>query len=224
MKEMIGIVGGFLISLGCAHQQSTEVSQEQLAHVRLQDMGGVNQARAAFARASDRVAREDLALKSAEKEVDVANQQTKVVQAQIDKSSEVLKKAELDRSGTASAQRQLNLNRAQLTAAQAQAVAAKSQRDLIAEKKAEGEAQRDLAKSQLEWEEYEALARTGEPSAKNIDANGIQARIAEQKKRVDEERSNVAQAKAAADRDRAAWTSTQESYNALRGVGGAGQK
>ncbi|HXN41980.1 MAG TPA: hypothetical protein VN918_09345, partial [Myxococcaceae bacterium] len=200
------------------------MSQEQLAHVRPQDMSGVNLARAALARASDRVAREDLALKSAQKEVDVANQQTRVAQAEIDRSTEVLKKAELDRSGTASAQRQLNLYRAQLTAAQAQAISAKSQSDLAAGKKAEAEAERDLAKSQLDWEEYEALARTGDPSAKNVDANGIQARIAEQKKRVDEERSNVAQYKAAADRDRAAWTSTKESYNALRGVGGAGER
>lgn len=226
MRRFFLSVASVAALAACSHfgPSSEQVSKDQIARVPPQDLAGVNQACVNLAEAEDEVARQQLAVNSAKDEVEVANDEIETVEARIDKLNSEIKKAEQDRN-TATlqrAQQQLKLANAQLDAAKARVTSAKSGVDLANSQMAQAEAQRDLAKDQLEYEQYLALKRSGDPEWKKVNANGIQSRLDDDKKKVEQARLDVQHQQTRTAANRAAWQAAVQTYQRMSGTGGAG--
>lgn len=216
------VVGVCAFVLGaCAHQG--QVSDQQFARVPSGEMADVDQARADLSKAQDEVARRDLAITSAEREISVAKDDVRVADAELHRTEAMMKKADFDRS--ASGQREsyqdAGLFRAQKEAAEAHLKAANSASKLSKAQKQEAEAERDFAAAQVESRQYEALVRTGDPSIKDTNANTVRKNMEQAGSRVQAARGEVAIAKSTADRDRMAWEASKSQFESRRGTGGA---
>ena len=103
----------------CAHQG--QVTEQQLARVPSGGMAKVDEARTELSRAQDKVARQDIAITSAEGEVSVAKDDVRVADAGSNRTETMMKKADFDRNASAqrSAHQDASLSRAQKEAAEA---------------------------------------------------------------------------------------------------------
>lgn len=222
------IVGaGCLLVGGCSTVQNATssggLSKEQVARIPPDQMGPVNQARLDLSKAEDEVARRDLAVQSANHEVEVVKQDVKVGQTQLDRTKALLTKANFDRNSQAGqqAQRDSGVYQAQLDAAQAHLKAANAASDLAKAQKKEAEAQRDLAKAKLDLTQATALKNSGDPAGKDVNVDRIRSRVDDRLKDVEKARSDIARLQSEADRERMAWQVADQRYNQVRGVGGS---
>lgn len=215
------IFGAMLFAASCMH---SKVSERNLARVPPEQLTKVNQDRIAVAKAGDEVARRDLAVESADKEVSVAKRETDVADAQIKKARDAMTKAGFDRDASAQrrASQEMTNYQNQKALSEVRVKAASAQADLARAEKRQAEAERDLAKAQLDKHEYDALAQSGDPSARQTNPNAILNKIQEADTRVQTTKAEVQRAKITADGAVTAWQRTQRELNSGRGIGGAG--
>jgi multidrug efflux pump subunit AcrA (membrane-fusion protein) len=186
-------------------------------------MAPVHQARLEVAKAQDEVSRRDLALKSAEHEVEVAKHEANVAKTQIDQTQAILNKANFDRNSQVGqqAQRDLATYKAQLDAAQAHQKAAQAAADLALAQKKQADAERELAETKLHLAEALALKSSGDPAGKNVNADSLRAQVDDRLKDVEKAKSDVTKLQTQAERERLAWQAATQRYNEVRGVGGS---
>ena len=223
----------WVVGLGCAsvmgcsavHKATApdSLSREQIARIPPDQMAPVNQARLDLSKAEDEAARRDLGVKSASQEVEVAKQDVKVGQTELDRTKALLNKANFDRNSQAGqqAQRDSAVYQAQLDAGQAHLKAANAALDLATAQKKESEGQRDLAKAKLDLAEATALKNSGDPEGRNVNVDTFRSKVDDRLKNVEKARSDIARLQSEADRERMAWQVADQRYNRVRGVGGA---
>lgn len=206
----------------CAHQG--QVTDQQMARVPSGGMAKVDQARTDQARAQDEVARRDLAITSAEREVAVAKDDVRVADAELRRTEATLNKADFDRSasGQRSSYRDASYFRAQKETAEAHLKAADSAVLLAKAEKREAEAERDVAIAHVSSHQYDALVKTGDPSVKDTNASAVKKNMDDAHGRIQAAKGEVATAKATADRDTMLWETSKSQFESRRGKGGAG--
>jgi len=213
----------------CAHgtsMKSDTVSDETLARVPADKMGGVNQARLDLSKAQDTLAREKLAQEKAKRYIDVANNEISMAKAQVERDQAAQKAADYARNDQAATQSQsaagLARQREQVANAHlnaAQELAKYSDSRVIAAQKAV-----DLGTARLELAKYKALQASGDKSVANIDGPAIQKKVEEARVALEQERAKVTQAKASASAARNSWVALRNQLPADQrfGVGGSG--
>jgi hypothetical protein len=221
VQTRILAVGVCAFVLGaCAHQG--QVTEQQMARVPSGGMAKVDEARTELARAQDKVARQDIAITSAESEVSVAKDDVRVAEAGSNRTETMMKKADFDRNPSAQrdAYHDASLSRAEKEAAAAHLKAANSALKLAKAQKQEAEAERDFATAQVSSRQYDALVETGDLSVKDTDTNAVKKNMDEGRSRVQAAKGEVAVAKSTADQDRMIWEVTKTQFESRRGTGG----
>lgn len=196
-----------------------------MARVPAAEMGEIEQARTDLARAEDAIAKQDLALASAEKEISVAKDDIRVADAELARTKSMSNQADFDRDAPGQRQSGKDSTRfvAQKAAAEAHLKAANSSYKLVKAQKKEAEAARDFAKAQLASRQYDALVATGDPSVRETNPRAINKDLDESRSRMQAAKGEVSIAKATADRDMREWESSQNHSDSRRGIGASGQ-
>ena len=229
MRMRVLVIGAALAFAGaCAHgsSRSDTVSDDVLARVPPDRMAEVNQARADVNKAKDNVARENLRLEKAKKYVDVANNEVKVAEDQLNRDKAAQDAASYARNSQAATESQSAMGLAR----QRQQVAGahvKAANDLVSYAQGRVDASQkavDLANARLEQSKFKAVQATGDPAAKNIDGDAIAKRVEDARVGLEQERTKVAQAKANASASRSSWVALRDQLPADQrfGVGGSG--
>src|SRR5215468_759958 len=155
------VTAALAVAGACAHgsSRSDTVSDEVLARVPANQMASVDQARADVNKAKDTVARENLRLSQAKKYVDVANNEVKVSQDQLNRDKAAQDAASYARNDQATTQSQsaMGLARQREQVAQAHVKAAN---DLVAYAQQRVNAAQkavDLANARLEESKFKAV-------------------------------------------------------------------
>ncbi len=216
------VVGVCAFVLGaCAHQG--QVTEQQLARVPSEGMAEVDQARTDLSRAQDKVARQNLAITSAEREVSVAKDDVRVADAESRRTETMMNKADFDRnaSGQRNSYQDANLFRGQKEVAEAHLKAANSALKLAKAEKQEAEAERDFATAQVSSRQYDALVQTGDPSVKETNVSAVKKNMDEGRSRIQAAKGEVATAQSTADLDRILWETSKSQFERRRGTGGA---
>jgi hypothetical protein len=223
------VIGAALAFAGaCAHgsTRSDTVSDEALARVPATRMAQVDQARTDVNRAKDNIARENLRLNKAKKYVDVANNEVKVAEAQVNRNESAQDAANYARNdqGATQSQSAMGLSRQREQVAQSHVKAAN---DLVTYAQARVDAATkavDLANARLEDAKFKAVKASGDPAVNNIDGQAIAKRVEDTRVALEQERNKVAQAKANASASRTSWVALRDQLPADQrfGVGGSG--
>ena len=229
MRIRVLAIGVALAFAGaCAHgsARSDTVSEDVLARVPPDRMAEVNQARNDVNKAKDNLARENLRLNQAKKYVDVANNEVKVSEGQLNRDKAAQDAASYARNNQAATESQsaMGLARQREQVAQAHVKAAN---DLVAyAQERVGAAQKavDLANARLEDSKFKAVQASGDPAAKNIDGDAIARRVEDSRVALEQERNKVSAAKANASASRSSWVALRDQLPADQrfGVGGSG--
>ena len=229
MRMRVLVIGAALAFAGaCAHgsSRSDTVSDDVLARVPPDRMAEVNQARADVNKAKDTVARENLRLSQAKKYVDVANNEVKIAEDQLNRDKSAQDAASYARNNQAATESQsaMGLARQRDQVAQAHVKAAN---DLVAYAQTRVNAAQkavDLANARLEQSKFKAVQASGDPAAKDIDGDAIAKRVEDTRVGLEQERNNVSQAKANAAASRSSWVALRDQLPADQrfGVGGSG--
>jgi len=223
------VIGAALAFAGaCAHgsSRSDTVSDDVLARVPADRMAEVNQARADVNKAKDNVARENLRLNQAKKYVDVANNEVKIAEDQLNRDKAAQDAASYARNTQAATESQsaMGLARQRDQVAQAHVKAAN---DLVAYAQSRVDAAQkavDLANARLEQSKFKAVQASKDPAAKDIDGDAIAKRVEDTRVGLEQERNKVSQAKANAAASRSSWVALRDQLPADQrfGVGGSG--
>ena len=229
MRMRVLAIGAALAFAGaCAHgtARSDTVSDDVLARVPPDRMAEVNQGRNDVNKAKDTLARENLRLNQSKKYVDVANNEVKVSQDQLNRDKAAQDAASYARNDQAATQSQsaMGLAREREQVAQAHVKAAN---DLVAYAQARVNAAQkavDLSNARLEQSKFKAVQATGDPAAKNIDGDAIAKRVEDSRVALEQERNQVSAAKANASATRSSWVALRDQLPADQrfGVGGSG--
>jgi hypothetical protein len=189
-------------------------------------MASVNQARLDVSKAKDTLNRENLRLTQAKKYVDVANNEVKISQEQLNRDKSAQEAANYARNDPAASQSQSSMGLAR----QREQVATahlKAANELVTYAQARvGAAQKavDLANARLEQAEFKAVQASGDSAAKNIDGQAIAKHVEDARIALEQERTKVTQAKASATAARTSWIALRDQLPADQrfGVGGSG--
>jgi len=229
MRIRVLVIGAALAFAGaCAHgsTRSDTVSDEALARVPANQLAHVDQARTDVSRAKDNVARENLRLNKAKKYVDVANNEVKIAEDQLnrDKSAQDAANYARNDQGATQSQSAMGLARQREQVAQGHVKAAN---DLVAYAQTRVDAATkavDLANARLEEAKFKAVQASGDPGVNNIDGQAIAKRVEDTRVALEQERNKVAQAKANASASRTSWVALRNQLPADQrfGVGGSG--
>jgi len=229
MTMRVLVVSAALAFAGaCAHgsARSDTVSDDVLARVPPDRMAEVNQAREDVNKAKDNLARENLRLNQAKKYVDVANNEVKVSEDQLNRDKAAQDAASYARNNQATTESQsaMGLAREREQVAQAHVKAAN---DLVAYAQARVNAAQkavDLSNARLEQSKFKAVQASGDPAVKNIDGDAIAKRVEDTRVGLEQERNKVSQAKANAAASRSSWVALRDQLPADQrfGVGGSG--
>jgi len=229
MKTRVLVVTAALALAGCATGSSVKsdtVSDEALARVPADKMGSVNQARLDVSKAKDTLNRENLRLTQAKKYVDVANNEVKISQEQLNRDKSAQEAANYARNDPAASQSQSSMGLARQREQVANAHL-KAANELVTYAQARvGAAQKavDLANARLEQAEFKAVQASGDSAAKNIDGQAIAKHVEDARIALEQERTKVTQAKASATAARTSWIALRDQLPADQrfGVGGSG--
>jgi hypothetical protein len=223
------VVGAALAFVGaCAHgsARSDTVSDDVLARVPPDRMAEVNQARDDVNKAKDNLARENLRLNQARKYVEVAKNESKMAEDQLNRDKAAQDAASYARDNQAATQSQsaMGLARQRELVAQAHGKAAG---DLVAyaqERVNAAQKAVDLSNARLEQSKLKAVQASGDPATKDIDGDAIARRVEDSRVALEQERAKVMQAKANASASRSSWVTLRDQLPADQrpGVGGSG--
>jgi colicin import membrane protein len=226
--RMLVAVAALAVAGACAHgsTRSDTVSDEALARVPPDQMAAVNQARLDLNKANDSVARENLRLNKAKKYVDVANNEVKIAQEQLNRDKSAQEAANYARNDQASTQSQSAMGLARQREQVANAHV-KSANELVNYAQARVDAAQkavDLANARLEQAKFKAVQASDKPSAANIDGPAIAKKVEDARIGLEQERAKVSQAKANASAARTSWIALRDQLPADQrfGVGGSG--
>ena len=226
--RMLVAVAALAVAGACAHgsTRSDTVSDEALARVPPDQMASVNQARLDVNKATDSVARENLRLNKAKKYVDVANNEVKIAQEQLNRDKSAQDAANYARNDQASTQSQsaMGLARQREQVANAHVKAAN---ELVNYAQARVDAAQkavDLANARLEQAKFKAVQASDKAAAANIDGPAIAKKVEDARIGLEQERAKVSQAKANASATRTSWIALRDQLPADQrfGVGGSG--
>jgi hypothetical protein len=225
------VLAGFAalaVAGACAHgsTRSDTVSDEVLARVPPNQMGGVNQARLDVAKAKDTLARENLANEKAKRYIDVANNEVSIAKAQIDRNESAQKAADYARNDPAAAQSQsaMGLARQREQVANSHVNAAQELSKYTAARVGAAQKAVDLANARLEQAEFKAVQASGDRAVNDIDGQAIAKRVEDARVALEQERAKVSQTKASASAARTSWVALRDQLPADQrfGVGGSG--
>lgn len=230
MRMRVFVVGAGLAFVGaCAHgsARSDTVSDDVLARVPPDRMAEVNQARLDVNKAKDTLARENLRLSQSQKYVDVASNEVKIAEDQLNRDKSAEDAASYARNGQAASQSQSTMGLARQREQVAQAHV-KSANDLVAyaqERVNAAQKAVDLANARLEESKLKAVQASGDPAAKDIDGDAIARRVQDSRVALVQERTKVEQAKTNAAASRSSWVALRDQLPADQrfGVGGSGK-
>jgi len=226
--RVLVVTAALAVAGACAHgsSRSDTVSDEVLARVPPNQMGSVDQARMDVNKAKDNLARENLRMNQAKKYVDVANNEVKIAEEQINRDKAAQDAANYARNDQAAAQSQSasGLARQRQQVAQAHVKAAN---ELVTYAQSRVDAAQkaiDLANARLEQAKFKAVQASGDPAANNIDGAAIAKRVEDARIALEQERTKVAQTKANASAARTSWVALRDQLPADQrfGVGGSG--
>ena len=212
----------------CAHgsARSDTVRDDVLARVPPDRMAEVNQAREDVNKAKDNLARENLRLNQAKKYVDVASNEAKIAEDQLNRDKAAQEAANYARNDKAATQSQsaMGLARQREQVAQAHGKAANDLVVYAQERVNAAQKAVDLANARLEQAKFKAVQASGDPAAKNIDGDAIAKRVEDSRVGLEQERNKVTQAKANASASRSSWVALRDQLPADQrfGVGGSG--
>ena len=221
-------IAALAVAGACAHgsTRSDTVSDEALARVPPNQMASVNQARLDVSKAKDTLARENLRLTKGKKYVDVANNEVKIAQEQLNREKTAQDAASYARNDQATTQSQsaMGLARQREQVANAHVKAAN---ELVNYAQARGDAAQkavDLANARVEQAKFKAVQATGDPAAANIDGPAIAKKVEDARVALEQDRAKVSQLKATASAARTSWIALREQLPADQrfGVGGSG--
>ena len=222
------VTAALAVAGACAHgsSRSDTVSDEVLARVPANQMASVDQARADVNKAKDTVARENLRLNQAKKYVDVANNEVKLSQDQLNRDKAAQDAANYARNNQATTQSQsaMGLARQREQAAEAHVKAANELVNYGQARVTASEKAVDLANARLEDAKYKAVKASGDRAANDIDAQAIAKRVEDSRVALEQERTKVGQAKSNASAARSSWITLRDQLPADQrfGVGGSG--
>jgi len=229
MRIRVLVVTAALAFVGaCAHgsARSDTVSDEVLARVPPNQMGGVNQARLDVAKAKDTLARENLAHEKAKRYIDVANNEVSIAKAQIERNESAQKAADYARNDPATSQSQsaMGLARQREQVATAHVNAAQELEKYSAARVGAAQKAVDLANARLEQAEFKAVQASGDRAVNDIDGQAIAKRVEDTRVALEQERAKVSQTKASASAARTSWIALRDQLPADQrfGVGGSG--
>lgn len=229
MRIRVLVVTAALAFAGaCAHgsTRSETVSDEALARVHPDQLAGVNQARLDVSKAKDTLARENLRLNKANKYVDVANNEVKIAQEQLNRDKSAQEAANYARNDQAATQSQgaAGLARQREQVANAHVTAAKELVNYAQERVNAAQKAVDLADARLEQAKFKAVQASGDPAVQNIDGPAIAKKVEDARIALEQERAKVTQLKASATAARSSWIALREQLPADQrfGVGGSG--
>lgn len=219
-KRTLWVVGAALLGLaGCAHE-SAKVSDEQLARVPPAQMQPVYQQRDQVSKANDALSRQQIRVKEAQNELSVAQNDKSVADAEMDRAKSALEAAQYarDQQRTRQAQNQLQQAQQKQQLAQLHIDAAQGQLDYANARADAAQKQVSVAQSALELEEFQAIQKSGDPAAKELNGNEIQ-------KKLEQARADYRNAQNEAMQQRDRYQSVRQRYEQAmqRGIGGAGQ-
>jgi|GEM_PF-361603 len=225
------VLAGFAVLAvagACAHgsTRSDTVSDEVLARVPPNQMGGVNQARLDVSKAKDTLARENLANEKAKRYIDVANNEVSIAKAQIERNESAQKAADYARNDPGSAQSQsaMGLARQREQVANSHVNAAQELAKYTGARVVAAQKAVDLANARLEQAEFKALQASGDRAVNDIDGQAIAKRVEDTRVALEQERAKVSQTKASASAARTSWVALRDQLPADQrfGVGGSG--
>jgi len=225
------VLAGFAVLAvagACAHgsTRSDTVSDEVLARVPPNQMGGVNQARLDVSKAKDTLARENLANEKAKRYIDVANNEVSIAKAQIERNESAQKAADYARndSGSAQSQSAMGLARQREQVANSHVNAAQELAKYTGARVVAAQKAVDLANARLEQAEFKALQASGDRAVNDIDGQAIAKRVEDTRVALEQERAKVSQTKASASAARTSWVALRDQLPADQrfGVGGSG--
>ena len=229
MRIRVLVVTAALAFVGaCAHgsARSDTVSDEVLARVPPNQMGGVNQARLDVAKAKDTLARENLAHEKAKRYIDVANNEVSIAKAQIERNESAQKAADYARNDPATSQSQsaMGLARQREQVATSHVNAAQELAKYTAARVGAAQKAVDLANARLEQAEFKAVQASGDRAVNDIDGQAIAKRVEDTRVALEQERAKVSQTKASASAARTSWIALRDQLPADQrfGVGGSG--
>ena len=226
--RVLVVTAALAVAGACAHgsTRSDTVSDEVLARVPANQMAAVDQARTDVSRAKDNVARENLRLNKAKKYVDVANNEVKISQDQLNRDKAAQDAANYARNDKGATQSQSAMGLARQRE-QVAAAHVKSANELVNYSQARvtaAEKAVDLANARLEDAKFKAVKATGDRAAQDIDGQAIAKRVEDARVALEQERAKVAQAKTNASAARSSWITLRDQLPADQrfGVGGSG--
>lgn len=230
MRTRVLVVTAALAFAGaCATGSSVKsdtVSDETLARVPAEQMASVNQARLDVSKAQDSLNRENLRLSQAKKYVDVANNEVKITQEQLNRDKAAQEAANYARNDKAATQSQsaMGLARQREQVANAHVKAATDLEAYAQARVNAGQKAVDLANARLEQAKYKAVQASGDRAVNNIDGQAIAKRVEDARIALEQERAKVSQAKASATAARTSWVALRDQLPADQrfGVGGSG--
>ncbi len=221
-RTLLGMAAVALMGLSACGtaRSSTEVEDAWLARVPREQLGGVEAARAEQRQAQDEVTRAEVAVRDAERELEVTRREADAARSrwEADKASLDAARARGQQEGIDRAQASLRTSEAELAAAQAQvdwrrkAVDAEKARRQLEERRVE------VADAQLSLAEYQALRDSGDVRAQQLAEGDFHAALARaESRRADAERRVQSQAEQE-QQARAQWEDLRD-----QAYGGSGQ-
>lgn len=226
--RVLVVTAALAVAGACAHgsTRSDTVSDEVLARVPANQMASVDQARADVNKAKDAVARENLRLNQAKKYVDVANNEVKVSQDQLNRDKAAQEAANYARNdqGATQSQSAMGMARQREQVATAHVKAANELVTYSQARVSAAEKAVDLANARLEDAKFKAVKASGDRAAQDIDGQAIAKRVEDSRVALEQERAKVSQAKANASAARTSWIALRDQLPADQrfGVGGSG--
>jgi hypothetical protein len=169
------------------------VEDRWLARVPEEDLGGVYQARATHRQANDKVVRAEVAVRDAERMLEVARHQKDAAEAGVDAARARLAAEEATGRADRIASAQTQLAGAQEALGGAEAKVEWREQDVEA-KEAEEELRRrqaELAQANVALAEYQALSSSGDIRARDLNEADFRSAIAEARARVLEQQSEM---------------------------------
>ena len=226
--RLLAAMAAVAVAGACAHgsTRSDTVSDEVLARVPPDKMGGVNQARLDVAKAKDTLARENVSHEKAKRYIEVANNEVAIAKAQIDHNESAQKAADYARNNPATSQSQsaMGLARQREQVANSHVNAAQELEKYSAARVTAASKAVDLANARLEQAEFKAVQASGDRAVNDIDGQAIAKRVEDTRVALEQERAKVSQTKASASAARSSWIALRDQLPADQrfGVGGSG--
>lgn len=224
-RRVLGIVLGvsLLGAAGCGSgRSSTRVDEEWLARVPPAQMEEVRKARLTQSKAMEETVRAEVSVEDARRELEVARQSEEAAKSRMDVDEAALAAAREKAQGAEILQAQRRMREGELELAAAQAEVDFQERKLATREALEVMRARELAVADAEvaQAEYQALVRSGDIRARQLDGQEIASRLAEAR-RVAWETQKAVDANLQVQRQaRARWERLEAM---LQGYGGSGR-